>query len=1626
MPATEQTWRDQKLMHVIFAVTGLLMLGSTIWMFAADHQREWKDSQRTARRVEKRLNKWQQFQFETDAAQIEQARLTDQLVNAQLVVPDRELLTQFQHEILTTRDDFDFDRIENTYDKLQQRVAAAAEARAAVAAAGQIKSDVSESDNSGGDNSDGVNTNGDGANLAQLRATAESAVPAAVSTRAEFIGDLQALVDHAKSREKEFLRLRKFQAADFDAAKANLGLGHRDGRPPAVLEQLQAKVTENAAVLADKTDIYQNANLHRMRLVELLQQMTGDETESQQALIQSIADLTRLQATVNENSSTYFRRGFPPLGSKWLELPILDAFNPPLKIDNLHLPNLKVDYNFSRVARYDRCTTCHQAIGRGLPSDPDVPAFLTQRAVRLTMAAPAARPELAQGEDAEDLMRKVYGFRLVGPGALNGSPTEGLVNKQDVTVTFVRPESLAAQAAALKMGDLSLESDGLALREAAAMEGTHPLPTPANGLQVGDVIEYINGNKVLDRSEVRRFLLETHEWGQPLTFKVRRGLPHPYASHPRLDLFVGPNSPHPLQTFGCTSCHEGQGSATAFKWASHFPNDTDQRQRWSEERGWFNNHHWIFPMHARRFAESSCLRCHHEVTDLGPSERFPQAPAPKVTAGHDLVRQYGCFGCHEVNGFDGPDRRIGPDLRLEPNFFAAAQQLGYLLDQEIGPRPPSGGNSAALAELLSARELAGQVATDPEGTTRARHQLLEQITADRQRPDDERVLPAAVAQLQGVLKDVESPGTQRKVGPSLRFVKSKLDAAFLYDWIRDPAHFRPTTKMPSFFGQYDHLHGEDLLLAQQFEPIEVQGIVAYLLQRSQPYLPVAPPTGITPSSPDERVARGKQLFEFRGCLACHQHADFPSVHAGHEDSLQGHSTHGPDLTNIGDKLSATRNSQGAKWLYSWLREPSNYHVRTKMPNLYLEPITHTDDDGNVTSVTDPAADIAAYLLNSSQSWQPGEEASSAPDPVILDRLVMEHLGGVFFSTDAERYLEEGIPASMAGSLKGAETELVEPISGQKKLLYVGRQTITKYGCYACHDIPGFEDAKPIGTGLAGWGRKDPSKLDFGHIVHYLQHGEDGHGDNGHGDDGYGDDGYGDDADNSHESHAIPVLDQEGPIEPYFLRSIMEHGREGFAMQKLREPRSYDVEKTANIGFNERLRMPKFPLNDAQREAIITLLVGLVAEPPVSDFVFQPSPRRAAIIAGEQVIAKYNCTGCHMLDVEQWELAFEPGAIRAPADFKQFPFLNPHFSAAQLKESSAADRRGELHATLVGLPKLSDDDAWPMVWDDEGDPVEQGEPYDPESVQYLFDVWDPVLLDGETYRVGGPPLVVPASAIRKKIPSRGGLLTRYLLPRVLAMERETEPAAKGGDAWSWLPPPLVGQGNKVQADWLHGFLLDPIPIRPAVVMRMPRFNMSADEATSLVNYFAARDDSTYPYEFNNRTRSTHLADADAAYDAQLQQLAAPDGPQEGIRLEHAMQIVVNNNYCIKCHIVGDFQPSGSDRAKAPDLSVVYRRLRPDYVRRWVANPKSILPYTSMPVNIPFDTDLPHLGGVGQEIFHGSSIEQLDGLIDLLMNFDQYNQSHSKIAPLVQATPAEAADAGEVEAAVAESPDADPSG
>jgi hypothetical protein len=222
---------------------------------------------------------------------------------------------------------------------------------------------------------------------------------------------------------------------------------------------------------------------------------------------------------------------------------------------------------------------------------------------------------------------------------------------------------------------------------------------------------------------------------------------------------------------------------------------------------------------------------------------------------------------------------------------------------------------------------------------------------------------------------------------------------------------------------------------------------------------------------------------------------------------------------------------------------------------------------------------------------------------------------------------------------------------------------------------------------------------------------------------------------------------------------------------------------------------------------------------------------------------------------------------------------------------------------------------------------------------------------------------------------------------VATEKAVNPNVKAEEAWGWLPPPLHGEGRKVQTDWLHNFLLDPYPIRPAVVLRMPKFNMSPHEATQLVNYFAAIDDAGYPYDFDPRTRESHLAAEDARY---------PN------RLADALKVVVDGNYCVKCHLLGDYNPPGSERAKAPQLDRVYKRMRPDYVLDWIANPKRLLPYTGMPVNIPHDK------GVSKELYKGTPLEQVNGVVDLLMNYDRFTESKVPIAPMIKAPSPDAAE------------------
>jgi len=396
-------------------------------------------------------------------------------------------------------------------------------------------------------------------------------------------------------------------------------------------------------------------------------------------------------------------------------------------------------------------------------------------------------------------------------------------------------------------------------------------------------------------------------------------------------------------------------------------------------------------------------------------------------------------------------------------------------------------------------------------------------------------------------------------------------------------------------------------------------------------------------------------------------------------------------------------------------------------------------------------------------------------------------------------------------------------------------------------------------------------------------------------------------------------------------------------------------------------MPQFPFTPQQREAVMTFVLGLVAEPPAPQFVHNPSPREQARLDGIKVAEQYNCGGCHALEMDRWLVRYKPGGLGEAAETADYPFLSPHFTPPEVAASLATDRQGRRRALLVGMPVLDPETGRPQRVDEDGVPIEEG---DDEAVPHRpFMLWRDALVDGSPWPVGGQNLFVPEEAIRagRVYPGKGGDLARLLFPVVIADEKQVNPNVKPDDAWGWVPPPLVGEGKKVQSAWLHRFLLNPHTIRPPAVLRMPKFHFDSDKAAALVNYFAAVDGAEYPYVYDPRLDEASVAEAERAHPGHL------DG---------ALKIVTNNNYCVKCHLVGDYTPPGSVKALAPQLQQVHERLRPDYVHGWIANPKRFLPYTGMPVNIPYNQP------VSQDLYAGSSEQQVDALTDLLMHFDTF--------------------------------------
>jgi cbb3-type cytochrome oxidase cytochrome c subunit len=937
-----------------------------------------------------------------------------------------------------------------------------------------------------------------------------------------------------------------------------------------------------------------------------------------------------------------------------------------------------------------------------------------------------------------------------------------------------------------------------------------------------------------------------------------------FAAHPRLDLFVEANSAHPVEKFGCTSCHSGQGSATDFVNAAHSPSTMKQQAAWEKEHGWEHSHFWDYPIQPNRFTESGCLKCHHQVTALiryGNKEE-----APKLLKGYNLVREFGCFGCHEISGIKNRPgigiEEIGPDLRLEPMV------------------PLEGMSPIEKSKALS----------DP----------------------------------------LNPPGTMRKVGPSFYRLGEKTNEEWVRKWLQNPHDFQPDTRMPNFYGLANNnpdlkdAQGNPVLpdAQKQFPPAEISALAYYLITESKAYLDgqdvyrrgqearkkqleelvaqtgsesyqkelkeitdrlehwsteapalelrskpapisqrlldetgreVALPPRPAQGEMAQHLASGRKLFSERGCLACHSHSAVLVPNHG-LSAVPGEANFGPNLSRLKAKLGVKPGDEESarRWLVQWVLNPNVHFPRTRMPITHLDP--------------NQANDVALWLLDDStnEKWtgpevpEPDEKTLRDMTRVYLIRIRPQQDVEDLLSPKDDKERQRGLAWLNGTGLRADSDEAVLRGLGsddetQRKnalKLYVGKKAINRLGCFGCHNVPGFEVAKPIGTPLNDWGKKDPERLAFEDIVAYVSdHYKLGHGE-------------GEPAATpaGGPEHSAAHANGDRPeYDPWFFNALAHERRDGFLQQKLREPRSYDYHRIR--AWDDRLRMPQFHFartkkkedeSDADyekrlgsdeaeaREAVMTFILGLVADPVPAKYLPAPTPDRLAESRGRQVLDKFNCAGCHQIRPGMWEIR--------PSDATRTAWTEKFDRFMADPQGGLADYGGEalcrLHNAWNGPPPPSADrvQAFGVNW--RKDPDEEA----PEG-QYLLDLTQALRVDPRKDAPDPKVLNFPAGTnmpvnIKEltgpSAPVYGGVFADLMVHSGYLKAVSEITFKEEGDQRSALPPPLLREGERVQPDWLFQFLREPFAIRPLTVLRMPKFNMSEEEATALVNYFNGAD------------------------------------------------------------------------------------------------------------------------------------------------------------------------------------------
>jgi cytochrome c551/c552 len=401
--------------------------------------------------------------------------------------------------------------------------------------------------------------------------------------------------------------------------------------------------------------------------------------------------------------------------------------------------------------------------------------------------------------------------------------------------------------------------------------------------------------------------------------------------------------------------------------------------------------HWLWPLFARGNMEAGCQTCHAADmvvvnNDVGWT----------LSEGKDLFRQRGCVGCHRYEGYD-----------KEPeDLLSVAQQIKQL-DQEKKENLKQAGDLMKQADKAESNVEANRM------NDRA---VALKVTNSK--------LDLRIVQLDRSTKSLLQD--MKKVGPNLKDIRLKLNKNWIPVWLRKPSDFRATTKMPNF----------------RLNDDQIKSISAFIWQSAL--------TDPLPKHNRGNAAHGKELFETRGCLACHS--------IGEGDQLQG-GTFAANLTRVGEKDSYD-------YLVRWVH---NARERTR-PYCPYEKKDIGPEDYKKKGLP------YVFDLDHSKCPNDGHELQ------VQNMTVMPSLR--LAPSDAEDV------ATYLISLKKQEPSSYADASfmDDPNLKAEGKKWVRHFGCAGCHEISGLEDEGRIGTELTIEGSKPIERLDFALLTDVAQRG----------------------------------------------------------------------------------------------------------------------------------------------------------------------------------------------------------------------------------------------------------------------------------------------------------------------------------------------------------------------------------------------------------------------------------------------------------------------------------------------------------------------------------------------------------